>query len=209
MPKIKDRERIEKLLANRTLEMVKTSDLIPNPNNPRENFIGPHMDQLRDSIGRMNILNPLYVTKLPNTDDLMIIDGERRWRCAKDLNIQMVPAIVLEEEPSDDDKFTIMLHLHSNREDWDSWERVEVISHMLESYKDMGIGRIAKSLGMKPREVKLAKIVSGYPEDFRKAVQMSGYDADFVFEMNNNLSKLLDFPRINEEYDLVKICWIF
>ena len=200
---------IENLLAQRELKDVILSDLIPNVMNPRDNFVGPHMDRLRSSIAEMGILQPLLATKLNTSDKLMIIDGERRWKCAVDLQLETVPVNVFTKEPSDDDKYRIMLHIHRNRVDWESWERIEVVQHMIMKFQDESDSKIANRLGMKSSNIKMARIVMSYPQDLRGSVQKSGFDPDFIIEMDKNLIGLLEFKKIRDDYDKAKLCRIF
>ncbi|MEE9507443.1 MAG: ParB/RepB/Spo0J family partition protein [Thermoplasmata archaeon] len=196
-------------LGERTLMQIDVTMVDRNPENPRESFEGEHMDRLRESISRMGILNPLLVTEVETSDRKMLIDGERRWKCAKDLGIKEVPAMVLEREPSEDEKFEIMLHLHRNREDWDSWERVDVVNHMIEKFEGESDRRVAKRLTMKPSEVKMARVVGSYPPKLRQECKNSGLDADFLHEVDKNLNKMLDLPKIKKHYDMPSIGKVF
>ena len=68
------------------LRYIKVSDLEPNPHNPRVLFDPDPMETLRDSISKVGILVPLTVyEKAKAKGKYVILDGQRRWICAREL----------------------------------------------------------------------------------------------------------------------------
>lgn len=70
-----------------------------NPKQPRKIFNKEKMDELIDSIKSEGVLQPILVRKIFDTESehkYQIIAGERRWRASVDLNLEKIPAIVLE-----------------------------------------------------------------------------------------------------------------
>src|SRR4030066_2384604 len=66
-----------------------------NKDNPRIIFNQKKLDELKKSIFELGILQPLVVFKeSEELDNYILIDGERRWRCARELNIKQVPVFV-------------------------------------------------------------------------------------------------------------------
>ena len=51
-------------------------------------------------------------------DGFVILDGERRWRCARRLALAEIPAIVL-PEPTPLQNIMMMFAIHNTRTDWD------------------------------------------------------------------------------------------
>ena len=68
-----------------------------NPDNPRLFFRAEEMDTLLASIRRYGIQVPITVYE--DGDKFVLIDGERRWRCARKLNLRRIPALI-QEKPS-------------------------------------------------------------------------------------------------------------
>ncbi|MCK4826449.1 ParB/RepB/Spo0J family partition protein, partial [bacterium] len=89
-----------------------------NPHNPRVLFDPEPLNVLRDSIKEVGILVPLLVYESIKTKDYVILDGERRWRCAKELGLPDVPANVI-EEPSTLNNILRMFNIHNVREPWE------------------------------------------------------------------------------------------
>lgn len=70
-------------------------DLIePNREQPRTSFSGESLSELRDSIERNGIIQPIVLVK--NGRTYRIVAGERRWRAAMGLKMKKIPAIVRE-----------------------------------------------------------------------------------------------------------------
>jgi ParB/RepB/Spo0J family partition protein len=88
----------------------------PNPDNPRLVFREAEMNQLLESIQSVGIQVPLTV--YARASGWVLIDGERRWRCAKRLNLSAVPAIV-QPKPGRLENLLTMFNIHNVRTDWD------------------------------------------------------------------------------------------
>jgi len=95
-------------------------DLIrPNPENPRILFRQKELDALKKSIYEVGILQPLIVYQPKDKEDLyIIIDGERRWRCSRELNLQTIP-VHIHLEPTPVQNLTMMFNIHKLRVDWE------------------------------------------------------------------------------------------
>lgn len=99
-----------------SLQQIPPDKLKPNPDNPRLIFRETEMNELLESIREVGIKVPLSV--YPEGARFTLIDGERRWRCAKKLNLPKVPAIVL-AKPSRLENLLMMFNIHNVRLDWD------------------------------------------------------------------------------------------
>jgi len=76
---------------------IPTTDLQPNPLQPRGVISSESIEELSQSIKTHGILEPLVIAKTPA--GYQIIAGERRWRSARTLGLKTVPAIVKETSP--------------------------------------------------------------------------------------------------------------
>ncbi len=74
------------------------------------------MNVLLDSIKEIGILVP--VTVYQGDKGYTLIDGERRWRCAKRLNLPTIPAII-QPTPSPLENLLTMFNIHNVRVQWD------------------------------------------------------------------------------------------
>jgi len=74
------------------------------------------MNELLESIREVGIKVPVSVYAEANR--YVLLDGERRWRCAKKLNLKVVPAIV-QPKPTRLENLLMMFNIHNVRVDWD------------------------------------------------------------------------------------------
>jgi len=102
--------------ATATLQEIPPDRIKPNPDNPRLVFREDEMRELMDSIREVGIKVP--VSLYEDGQWFVLIDGERRWRCAKRLNLREIPAIV-QAKPTKLENLLMMFNIHNVRVDWD------------------------------------------------------------------------------------------
>jgi ParB family chromosome partitioning protein len=98
------------------LQSVSPDKIRPNPDNPRLVFREEEMTQLMNSIREVGIKVP--VSLYEDGGRFFLIDGERRWRCAKRLNLKAVPSII-QPKPTKLENLLMMFNIHNVRLDWD------------------------------------------------------------------------------------------
>lgn len=74
------------------LQQIPVSAIRPNPQQPREHFDEESLAALAESIREVGVLQPVLVRRQGEAFEL--IAGERRWRAARRVGLQTVPAIV-------------------------------------------------------------------------------------------------------------------
>jgi ParB family transcriptional regulator, chromosome partitioning protein len=99
-----------------TLKEIPPDKIRRNPDNPRIFFRDEEMDTLAASIKRYGIQVPIAV--YAERSHYVLIDGERRWRCAEKLNLPRIPALI-QEKPSPLKNLLLMFNIHALREQWD------------------------------------------------------------------------------------------
>ena len=79
------------------ITQIPTNQLEPNPLQPRGIISPESVSELVESIKEHGILEPLIIAKTPA--GYQIIAGERRWRAARILKLEYVPAIIKQTNP--------------------------------------------------------------------------------------------------------------
>lgn len=74
--------------------LVPVEKIIPNPNQPRRDFLPEALQELAASIRQKGVIQPLVVRAIPDTDTFEIVAGERRWRAAQLAQVHEVPVVV-------------------------------------------------------------------------------------------------------------------
>lgn len=72
---------------------IATAEIRPNPQQPREHFNEEALAALADSIREVGILQPVLV-RAADGGGYELIAGERRWRAARRVGLQSIPAMV-------------------------------------------------------------------------------------------------------------------
>ena len=73
---------------------IPVSKIVPNKNQPRQNFDQETLQELANSIAEFGIIQPVLVRSLDRGGMYEIVSGERRFRAAKMLNMASVPCII-------------------------------------------------------------------------------------------------------------------
>ncbi len=100
-----------------TVELLDPGAIGPNPDNPRLIFRTSELEELEESIANQGILVPLSVYR-ESKKKFVILDGERRWRCARKLGLHRVPAII-QPKPGRVQNIMMMFAIHNARRAWD------------------------------------------------------------------------------------------
>ncbi|MEN9371099.1 MAG: hypothetical protein RLZZ390_867 [Bacteroidota bacterium] len=87
----------EVVAKNTAISRIPLEDIIPNPNQPRQDFDSKAIEELASSIKLHDIIQPLTVKPLPS-GKYKLIAGERRWRAAKLAGIKDVPVYIREAD---------------------------------------------------------------------------------------------------------------
>lgn len=114
------------------LRDISPSKISPNPENPRLIFHEKELRELLDSIKKVGIKVPISIYEGRNR--YVLLDGERRWRCACKLNLDTMPALV-QPKPSRLENLLMMFNIHNVRVRWDLLPiayKLQIIKEMLE-----------------------------------------------------------------------------
>jgi ParB family chromosome partitioning protein len=69
----------------------------PNPDQPRRSFDPESISALAESISDAGVIQPLILRPL-NDGRYELIAGERRWRAAREAGVEVVPALIRDED---------------------------------------------------------------------------------------------------------------
>jgi len=193
----------------------------PNNLNPRKRFVDTEADVLIESILSKGLLNPIIVYKRVNDGQYIILDGERRYRAFKKLNMTSISCHVLEKEPSELENLSLMFHIHNVREEWTDFAIAQTLVKVI--YE---MGKDIKKLERKDK-LELSKLTSlseykinrylvfyDYPqsviqkfmESEMQEIPTKGMDPDILGEMHAPI-KLIEkeIPDFLKKYSKEKI----
>lgn len=133
-----------------SIRLVSPSSIVANPDNPRMIFRPDELQSLQDSIAQQGILVPLTVYE-DSKGSLVILDGERRWRCSHKLGLANIPVIV-QPEPTRLQNVMMMFAIHNARQEWDPLPTAFKLRQLEELYES--------NEGRPPNEKELAQLAS-------------------------------------------------
>ena len=115
--------------AARKIIIVPLKDIMPNSEQPRERFSEEAMEDLKLSIAENGILEPPVVRR--KGDFFELITGERRYRAARELNLETIEVIVMDVK-SDEKMLVLSLIENIQREDLNAIEEANAYRQIME-----------------------------------------------------------------------------
>jgi ParB family transcriptional regulator, chromosome partitioning protein len=168
------------------VKQLDTKALAPNPHNPRLLFDKAPLDTLKDSISRVGILVPLTVYCESKTNRHIILDGQRRWMCAKEIGLKTVPVNEV-EEPSLVQNIVTMFQIHKLREDWELMPTALKLELLIKETKDSNNKRLAALTGLDEAVVVRCKKLLSYEKKYQNMMLDPNPEqrtkADFFIEL--------------------------
>jgi ParB/RepB/Spo0J family partition protein len=173
--------------------------LDPNPHNPRRLFDEEPMKILKESIRKLGVLVPVTVyPKEKNKDDLakdqfVLLDGERRWRCATSLQMRTIPAIIV-EQPTEIDNILTMFHIHNLREGWQLMPTALKLEVLMKQLKERSERKLYVLTRLSITQIRRCKILLSYPKKFQNmmlAPPTKRLKSDFFIELHRIRHPLL------------------
>lgn len=128
--------------SEETVQEVKIKDIRPNPYQPRKVFEKEAIKELKQSILEHGILQPIIVRK--SIKGFEIVVGERRYRAAKEANLEKVPVVVRELTEQQMMELAVLENLQ--REDLTPIEEAAAYQLLMEKLK-VTQEELAKRLG--------------------------------------------------------------
>ncbi len=113
------------------LLQVPTTQIEPNPLQPRTDLSESSLVELADSIREHGVIQPLIVTRRPQ-GGYQLIAGERRWRAAQLAELDQVPVIIKDVAPQG--MLELALVENIQRADLNPLEEALAYRHLVEDF---------------------------------------------------------------------------
>lgn len=145
--------------------------LRPRPDQPRRFFDPAALDEMAASMERVGVLHPLLVRPAPDGEGMYeIVSGERRWRAARRLGWDRLPALVTR---GDVDEIALIENLQ--RQDLNALEEAAALQRLMDKhhYTQDALGRaIGRTQGQISSTLRLLTlhpdILQGFPQHERQ-----------------------------------------
>ena len=168
------------------VKTLATKELHPNPHHPRVLFDREPLDILRASIAKVGILVPLTVYFDSRRKRHVILDGQRRWMCAKDLKLDEVPVNQV-TEPTLVQNIVTMFQIHKLRADWELMPTALKLELLMKELDERNDKNLAELTGLDQAVVQRCKKLLDYPKKYQD-MMLDGdpgkrVKADFFIEL--------------------------
>lgn len=197
------------------LQQLKPGNIDTNPENPRLNFRQDEMESLMVSINTYGIQVPLTVYR--EGKSYRLIDGERRWRCARKINLKTVPAIV-QEKPTELENLLLMYNIHSLREQWDYYTIASKLLRVIELFtsehgSEPNEIQLSKETGLTRGQIRRCRLLLNLPEKFKKLLlkelelpkSHQKISEDLFIEMERSLKTITNhLPEYEDRLDEIR-----
>jgi ParB family chromosome partitioning protein len=183
--------------SNARLLQIPVEAIDRNPENPRIFFRQGELETLQESIRQHGVQVPISVFQ--RGDHYILIDGERRWRCALKLNMKRIPALV-QDEPDPLTNVLLMFNIHALREQWDLLTiamKLPSVYEMLtaEMRRPPKEAEISNRTGLGRSVIRRCKLLIELPPRYREMLQaelkkpktQQKLSEDFFIEMERSL----------------------
>jgi ParB family chromosome partitioning protein len=129
----------------------------------------------------------------------VLIDGERRWRCAEKLNLRSIPALV-QKKPSKLNNLLLMFNIHALREQWDYQTIARKLPDVIELFekehnREPIEVELSELTGLTRGQIRRCRFLLDLPEKYRDILeeelalpkQLQKLSEDFFIEMERSL----------------------
>lgn len=145
------------------IHMISVDRIFPNPSQPRKTLDDDSLFRLADSIRRFGILQPITVrqtdTGVFEECTFEIVAGERRFKAAQLLGLNVIPCIVIKTDSKTSAEISIIENIQ--REDLNFFEQASAIFTLINIYRltqDEVACRLSVSQSYVANKVRLLKL---------------------------------------------------
>jgi len=117
-------------LSKKTIENIDINLIIPNKNQPRQEFHQEALSDLTNSIKTHGLIQPIIVRKIK--DKYEIVAGERRFRASKAAGLHEIPCILKDIDTEMSAKIALIENLQ--REDLNPIEEALAYKKLMKDY---------------------------------------------------------------------------
>lgn len=151
------------------IKEVPVMKIKPNPYQPRKDFNQEKLKELADSIKEHGVVQPIIVS--PDTDDdsdsYLLVAGERRWRAAREAEIDSIPAVIKNVEKHTMVQVALIENLQ--REDLNPIEEALAYQRLINDFS-LTQEELSKSIGKSRSTVANTIRLLSLPEEVQTAL---------------------------------------
>ena len=188
-PQAKARDRSRR--PDRNFGKIPVDEVMPDPNQPRQEIDEEALDRLANSIRDKGQLAPIRVHWSDHDGKWMIIAGERRWRASKRAGVETVDCYFHENGLTTAEILEQSLIENCLREDLRPMEEAQAFSSLM-TLNGWNGKQLAAAIHVGPAKVSRALALLDLPQEVQKKVQAGELSKRVAYEIstvNNSKSQ--------------------
>ena len=142
--------------------------IVPNKNQPRNNFDDDSLNELAESIKEFGVIQPIVVRKLDKKDKYEIVIGERRYRATKKTGINTIPSIIV-KDVNDISSLEMALIENLHRDDLNPMEKAYTFRQLIDEFK-ITHDQLSKRLGKSRTSITNSLRLLSLPAEVQKLI---------------------------------------
>lgn len=182
-----------------SLQEIEVSKIFANRANPRMHFPPEELDRLSESIAHHGILVPVVVT--PENGKYVLLDGERRWRCARELGLKKIPAVI-STMGTEEQNLVQMFNIHLVREAWQDMPTAWALEKVIAETGVQSDQELSELTGLSVERIKRLRHALELPKTYQRYIDTGKIPLNFFWELKRNvidpLARLR--PKIWQDY---------
>ncbi|EUJ51425.1 nucleoid occlusion protein [Listeria fleischmannii] len=203
----KENNEAEETSLQKRVEELSLDSILPNQFQPRTVFNEDKIQELAETIQVHGIIQPIVVREM-REGGYEIIAGERRYRAARHLNLETIPAII--QDFNDDDTASIALIENLQREQLTPIEEAKAYNALLDM-QNVTQGDLAKQVGKSqsaianklrllklPKEVQDAVLAKDISERHARALLALETEAQQMLVLNEIINQHFNVKQTDE-----------
>ena len=149
------------MLTDLPSQLIPTADIHPDPSQPRRSFDLTQLETLKADLKAQGLLQPILVRRDAGRKQFVIVCGERRWRCARELAWSEISARVIDRELSPAEIVTLQLMENLQRENLNPMDEARSLARLqelLQCSREELAGQVHRSTASICRSFKLLEL---------------------------------------------------
>lgn len=167
----------------RSVGRVDIGQVVPDPDQPREEFSDEGLDRLAASIRDHGQLTPIRVRWSAPLGKWVIIAGERRWRATRRAGLAAIDCVFVDGDLARGELLAQQLIENLLREDLRPVEEAQAFRELL-SLNGWTGRQLADALRVPPSKVSRALTLLDLPADLQERVEVGGLPARAAYEIS-------------------------
>ncbi len=181
------------------LDELPLASIKPNRFQPRDHFDEEALALLADSIREVGVLQPVLVRPVGD-DEYELIAGERRWRAARRVGLQTIPALVRETEDAAALEQALVENLH--RDSLNPLEEAAAYQQLIEDFgltHDDVAARVGRSRTTVTNTLRLMQLPPAIQKSVQQGKLSMGHARALLGSPDRSFQELLAKRAVDED----------